>query len=277
MQDLKENRPQPAIRDRGERELNKKANKLERLVVEYVEPAELKPNSYNPNRQNERDFELLIKSITEDGFTQPIVAIREGKVIVDGEHRWRAAQKLGYVKVPVVFVDMTPEQMRVATLRHNRARGSEDLSLSIEVLRDLQELGALDWAKDSLMMDEQELNKLLSDIPITEGFAAETFSEAWVQVKEGTTREMSSLATQVNDNTIAAASKKAEELSRSYQQKIEAAPTQEAKAELVRNMADSTFRIAVSYMGDESKIVKYILGDRPAENLLKLCTAAAGA
>lgn len=127
-------RPQPEIRDRGRRAVEKTAKALERLEVVYVDVAELKPNSYNPNRQDPRDFELLVKSMTEDGFTQPIVAIRNERVIVDGEHRWRAARHLGYDKVPVVFVDMTMEQMRISTLRHNRARGSEDIALSAEVL-----------------------------------------------------------------------------------------------------------------------------------------------
>ena len=134
-------RPQPAIRDRGRREVAKKANALETLKVEYLPVGVLCPNSYNPNRQSEADFELLLRSIREDGFTQPIVALREGNVIVDGEHRWRAARKLGMAEVPVVLVDMTLEQMRIATLRHNRARGSEDIELSTELLRDLRGLG----------------------------------------------------------------------------------------------------------------------------------------
>lgn len=133
------------IIDKGMAAVGKKASALERLVVEYVAVDSIKPNSYNPNRQTERDFELLLLSMKEDGFTQPIVCQRESREIVDGEHRWRAGRHLGLEMVPVVFVDMTMEQMRISTLRHNRARGSEDIDLSTKVLQDLRELGALDW------------------------------------------------------------------------------------------------------------------------------------
>jgi len=36
---------------------------LETLQIQYVSPADVKPNSYNPNRQSERDFELLKKMV----------------------------------------------------------------------------------------------------------------------------------------------------------------------------------------------------------------------
>jgi ParB/RepB/Spo0J family partition protein len=111
--------------------------KLGNLEVDYVEIGSIQPNSYNPNMQTKDEFELLCTSMRRDGFTQPILVQREGRTIVDGEHRWRAAQVVGYTTVPVVFVTMTPEQMRIATLRHNRARGQENAELAAEVMRDL--------------------------------------------------------------------------------------------------------------------------------------------
>jgi ParB-like chromosome segregation protein Spo0J len=275
MQDLGDNRPQPVIRDRGERELQKKINRLERLVVTYVSPEELIPNSYNPNRQNERDFELLCRSITEDGFTQPIVAIRDGNVIVDGEHRWRAAKKLGYVKIPVVFVDMTHEQMRVATLRHNRARGSEDVQLSAEVLRDLRELGALDWAKDSLMMSQEEMDKILSDVPVVDQLAGEEFTESWAHVQHSGSTEVSDLAKVKGKNILESATPQAQEKINSALKKSEELPPAE-RAEFMKSVIDDTFRIAVSFLNEEAEIVKNALGTAPAERLLEFCKAELG-
>src|SRR5690349_8625748 len=148
---------EPIIRPtgrRGKKNINiaKKYNTLETLTISYVNIDTLYPNAYNPNRQSDREFELLLKSMEEDGFTTPIVAQSTTKMIVDGEHRWRAAKRLGYKEIPVVLVDMTDPQMRIATLRHNRARGSEDIELTIKVLQDLRTLGALDHAVDSLNM-----------------------------------------------------------------------------------------------------------------------------
>lgn len=148
--------------------IDKQLHKLEHAEVVYVDTDTIKPNTYNPNRQSDRDFELLCRSIEEDGFTQPIIVQKETMEIVDGEHRWRALQMLGHIQVPIVFVEFTQAQMMVSTLRHNRARGNENINMAADVLRDLQNLGKLDMAADSLMLDDVELKIMLQDIPASE-------------------------------------------------------------------------------------------------------------
>lgn len=110
------------------------------ICVTYVPIDELKPNDYNPNRQSEEEFEMLVRSIIDDGCTIPIVVNRETNVIVDGEHRWRACAVLGYLQVPVVYVDFTESQRRMATLRYNRARGKEDMQVAKDVEESANEL-----------------------------------------------------------------------------------------------------------------------------------------
>ena len=129
---------------KGKKQVEKLASQLERLVVEYVPIGSIAPNEYNPNRQSEHEYKMLLDSMRDNGFTQPIIVQRTSMQIVDGEHRWRAARELGYTEIAVVFVDMSPEQMRIATLSHNRARGQEDVELTAELLRDLEKMGALD-------------------------------------------------------------------------------------------------------------------------------------
>lgn len=148
--------------------LQKNIHPLERAEVTYVAIGDIHPNNYNPNRQSDRDFELLCRSIEEDGFTQPILVQKETNIIVDGEHRWRACKALGKEQVPVIYVDFTQEQMMISTLRHNRARGNEDINMAADVLRSLENLGKLDMAADSLMLDDTELKIMLQDIPQNE-------------------------------------------------------------------------------------------------------------
>ena len=166
---------------------------LDNLDVIYVNVNDIKPNAYNPNRQSEHEFELLCRSIEEDGFTTPAVVRKQDMVIVDGEHRWRAAQSVGMLEIPVVLVEMTDEQMKIATLRHNRARGEEDAELAAAVLRDLAKMGALDEAQDSLMLDDVEMKKLLDEIGIggnrlemyfVSGGMGETFASAAEEMTE---------------------------------------------------------------------------------------------
>ena len=64
-------------------------------------------------------------------------------------------------EVPVVFVDMTREQMRVSTLRHNRARGSEDIDKSADVLKDLRPVSYRLNARP----DESTLGFIAEDVP----------------------------------------------------------------------------------------------------------------
>lgn len=245
---------------KGKKEIAKKNSVLEKLVIEYVAPTALKPNSYNPNRQSEHDFELLCRSMKEDGFTQPIIVQQDG-TIVDGEHRWRAAQALGYTQVPVVRVSMTPEQMRISTLRHNRARGSEDIDLTAAVLRDLRRLGALDWAQDSLMMDDVEMQKLLEDVNAPAGLAAEQFTEAWRPGQGGDNQEAGSMR---SDSTLEASN-----AMRAMESRIAAAKTSEDRAAALRD-AD-IFRLTVTFSGEEAKLVKQVLGATPAQTVLELC------
>lgn len=150
----------------GLEELGARSNVLERLTVEYVDTDSIKANSYNPNQQSAHDFQLLLLSMREDGFTQPILCQKDSREIVDGEHRWRAGRELGMTQVPVVFVEMTHEQMRIATLRHNRARGSEEPDLVAKLLHELADLDVLQWTQDSLLLDDAELARLLAGVPV---------------------------------------------------------------------------------------------------------------
>lgn len=144
--------------------IDKNFNTLEKLEVTYININLIRVNSYNPNQQTEHEFNLLLTSITEDGFTTPII-VQQDYTIVDGEHRWKACKQLGYTEIACVIVNMTPEQMRIATLRHNRARGSEDIDKTVAVLREIEKLGALEHAKDSLFIDTYTLDQLFLTIP----------------------------------------------------------------------------------------------------------------
>ena len=60
---------------------------LNQLKVEWVPRDTVKPNAYNPNKMTWDVRQLLLQSLLEDGWTQPIVTLMDG-TIVDGEQRW---------------------------------------------------------------------------------------------------------------------------------------------------------------------------------------------
>ena len=73
----------------------------------------------------------LAQSIKANGVIQPIVVRRDGDrfQIIAGERRWRAAQKAGLLRVPVVVRDVAAGQeqslLEMALDREHPARGSE--------------------------------------------------------------------------------------------------------------------------------------------------------
>ena len=252
---------------KGKAAVLKKNQALGELRIEYVTLDKVRPNTYNPNRQSEHDLQLLLKSIGEDGFTQPVV-VAEDYTIVDGEHRWRAAAHLGMTTIPVVIVPMDVTQARIATLRHNRARGSEDISMATAVLRDLEKLGALEWAQDSLQISDDELNRLLADIPAPEALMGQEFGTAWIpQTQPAAWNQDVHLS--ANGQVMAHSTPAAIEQARKQEVALMAARTDEERLAVKRD--NRIYRVTLVFSDDEADTVKMILGDMPAPNLLELC------
>jgi ParB/RepB/Spo0J family partition protein len=257
--------------DKGRRAVEKLARRLGQLEVIYAPIDTIHPNEYNPNRQSEREFQLLLKSMEEDGFTQPILVQRDTREIVDGEHRWRAASELGYVEVPIVLVDMTPEQMRISTLRHNRARGSEDIDAVSQVLADLQELGALDKAMDSLMLDEKDVNKLLDNVMAADGLANAEYSQAW---EPDSNQDWASR--QVGDEfRMSKMSAGARDEYDAMQEQVRAAPNDFVRAQIRRDETKYWGFSLTCSMERGARIASF-LGPEPAKKILWLAQQEVG-
>jgi ParB family transcriptional regulator, chromosome partitioning protein len=95
----------------------------------------LRPNKFQPRgRVDETKIEDLARSIKSNGIIQPIVVRRadNGYEIVAGERRWRAAQRAGLLKVPVVVRDIPDDRLLAAALIENIQR--EDLNPLEEAL-----------------------------------------------------------------------------------------------------------------------------------------------
>lgn len=64
--------------------------------VQWVHIDRVKANDYNPNAVAQHEMTLLHTSISEDGYTQPVVTIRDEEndsyIVVDGYHRSRRCE-----------------------------------------------------------------------------------------------------------------------------------------------------------------------------------------
>ena len=89
------------------------------MKVELWDIGDVKPYANNP-RDNEAAIDVVMASIREFGFRQPIVVDGDG-VIVVGHTRFLAAKKLGLAKVPVhVARDLTPAQIKAYRIADNK-------------------------------------------------------------------------------------------------------------------------------------------------------------
>lgn len=89
----------------------------------------LRPNKFQPRgRMDDTKIDELAKSIRANGIIQPIVVRKADGAyeIIAGERRWRAAQRAGLLKVPVVVRDIPDERLLAAALIENIQR--EDLN-----------------------------------------------------------------------------------------------------------------------------------------------------
>jgi ParB family chromosome partitioning protein len=85
----------------------------------------LRPNKFQPRTQmDDERIEDLARSIKSNGIIQPIIVrkVEQGYEIIAGERRWRAAQRAGLLKVPVVVRDIPEDRLLAVALIENIQR-----------------------------------------------------------------------------------------------------------------------------------------------------------
>jgi DNA modification methylase len=103
------------------------------LKTVEVPISQLKPAEYNPRKWSEKATEDLTENIKKFGFVVPIVvncAKNRKNIIIGGHFRLEIAKKLGYKKVPVVYVSISDRKReKELNLRLNKNVGQWDIDL----------------------------------------------------------------------------------------------------------------------------------------------------
>ena len=163
--------------------------------IRRVPIEKISPNDYNPNAVAPPEMKLLYDSIRVDGYTMPIVCYYDQQndqyIIVDGFHRYRIM--LDYPDIyereegmlPVSVIDKPLDKRMASTIRHNRARGSHDVELMSNIIKELAEIGRSDaWISKHLGMDRDEILRLKQITGLTALFKDVNFGAAWVPEEE---------------------------------------------------------------------------------------------
>jgi ParB-like chromosome segregation protein Spo0J len=160
--------------------------------VLWVKNENVYANDYNPNSVAPPEMKLLHVSISEDGYTQPIVSMIDengNREVVDGFHRHRVGKEYEDVRnrvysyLPVVAINgnKTDKSDRIAsTIRHNRARGKHKVTAMSDIVMDLKKRNWSDEKiSENLGMDKDEVLRLSQISGLAEMFVDQEFSMSW--------------------------------------------------------------------------------------------------
>lgn len=165
--------------------------------VKAIPIEKIRANSYNPNAVAPPEMKLLELSVWEDGFTMPDVCyyLHDEDVyeVVDGFHRYslmnpesKYFSKRIYDRekgmLPVVVIDKDESNRMASTIRHNRARGSHDIDLMVNIVSELTKSGMSNaWIMKHIGMDADELLRLKQLSGLAELFKDREFSNSFEQ------------------------------------------------------------------------------------------------
>lgn len=162
--------------------------------VLWVKNDSVHANDYNPNSVAPPEMELLRLSISQDGYTQPIVSMlddnNETREVIDGFHRNRVGKECediqkrvhGFLPVVTIKEDRKNKSDRMAsTIRHNRARGKHKIESMSDIVLDLRKRNWSDSKiSKNLGMDIDEVLRLCQIGGLSEMFSNKEFSKSWV-------------------------------------------------------------------------------------------------
>jgi ParB family chromosome partitioning protein len=100
------------------------ADKLESVEDQFFQCPieEIEPNPYQPRQEfSASELKDMVNSVREKGIVTPLLVTKtkEGYQLIAGERRWRAAQKAGLERVPVVVREVSPMESLELALVEN--------------------------------------------------------------------------------------------------------------------------------------------------------------
>lgn len=116
---------------------------------------QIEPNPYQPRQEfGNQEMEELVSSVKEKGIITPLLVRKaeKGYHLIAGERRWRAAQKAGLERVPVVVRESTPiESLELALIENIHRKDLNPIEEALAYKR---------WLEDASTTQETLAKKL---------------------------------------------------------------------------------------------------------------------
>ncbi len=105
----------------------------------------IEPNPYQPRQDfAEKELEEMVASVRERGILTPLLVSRTtaGYQLIAGERRWRAAQRAGLERVPVVVREVSAaESLELALIENIHRKDLNPIEEALAYRRLLEEIG----------------------------------------------------------------------------------------------------------------------------------------
>lgn len=111
-----------------------------KLKIEHVDIDSIVPNTFNVNVVSSENNQKIEESIKRFGLFKPVMCrqVKKTVEIIGGEHRWRAAKRLGYVEIPIINLgEIGDTKAREISLADNERYGEDDDKLMEKLLNSL--------------------------------------------------------------------------------------------------------------------------------------------
>lgn len=169
---------------------------MRKLNIQEIEPSRLRPNPFNTNIVSPENEAKIAAGLERLDWFKPILCreLADGALeIIGGEHRWRAAQRLGQAQVPVLNLGPLDDQRAKEIGLADNARYGEDDTLRLGEL--LRELGDVDDIASFLPYTNDDIDHIfaasticLDDLGLGEGSDSEPLPD--LPTKAGQTHQL---------------------------------------------------------------------------------------
>lgn len=242
------------------------------------------PNPYQPRQDFlESELEDMAASVREKGVITPLLVSKteEGYQLIAGERRWRAAQKAGLRRVPVVVREITStEQLELALIENIHRKDLNPIEEAMAYGRLLEETGATQESlAKNLGRDRSSIANLLRLLKLPRSIQQDvidgrlSMGHARVLAGLNTEKEQTALRETIVDKELSV--RQAEALARKRKAPRPAKRKGDEEDYYFQSLADRLKRslgtkVEVTRRGKQGRIVVYYYSDDELDRLLDL-------
>jgi len=117
--------------------------KQDEILLSEVNTAE-----YNPRVISDKDLESLKESLKKFGCLRPLLINKETNILISGHQTLKAAQEIGFRKLPYIILDLNEKDEKKLNLALNKIQGDWDYDKLNKILSsfiDLKHTGFYDY------------------------------------------------------------------------------------------------------------------------------------